>query len=118
MRHLSPLLAVSLLLAGCEAALPVLDPPHTGCQIRAGYVVPEGSVSGGLAGTTVSGAGGAVTVIGECPPDLIVLTRTQSGGLVYHGPKDLLPQLLAKEPVPVPRDELEELMRRANGNEQ
>ena len=98
------------LLTGCEAALPVLDPPHTGCQIRAGYVVPEGSVSGGIAGTSVSGAGGAVTVIGECPPDLVVLTRTQSGGLVYHGPKELLPELLAAEPVTIRRDDWERIV--------
>ena len=72
-----------LWLTGC-ASLPEPDPARGDCQLRAGAATGEGSYTG-LFSAQSAGGGGAVTMIGDCPDDLRVLTRTREGSLVCHG---------------------------------
>ncbi len=97
------LLAGSALLAGC-VALPQPVSEGGDCQIRAGAAVGEGLPAWG-----VEASGGAVTVIGNCPKELHVLSRTPQGSVVCFASDEWCKQAIGKPPVVMTIDQLKAL---------
>ena len=102
-----PILA--LVLSGCAPALPQIETPNQGCNVRGGLAVPEGSAAAGFGGATVAAAEASASVVGDCPEDFYVFERTPAGGWVYYGDPELLKWYLLNAPVTMSRSEYEAL---------
>lgn len=100
------ILAAAVLTTGCAGSLPTIESPGAGCQVRAGAVAPEGSFGGG----TVAAVGGAATVVGTCPPEFRVFTRSSDGSVVCYGTDAWCASALDATPLDVTPAQLRELM--------
>lgn len=97
---------VALFLSGC-ASLPEPDPARGDCQLRAGASVLEGAAAPWGQGQAY---GGAVTMIGACPEQLRIITRSANGSIVCHGDAAWCDAALASQPVQVTPAQLRELL--------
>lgn len=94
------------ILSGCTS-LPDPDPSRGDCQLRAGATILEGSAEPWAQGGAM---GGAVTLIGTCPPELKVITRSPNGSLVCHGSDAWCDKALETQPVQVTPAQLRQLV--------
>lgn len=101
-------LVATLTLVACGPTLPSVADVG-GCQVRAGRVAPEGSASGGFASGTVAAEGGAATVVGTCPEQFRVVTRTPGGSMVCYGPDEFCIEALKNAPITATTGQLREL---------
>ncbi len=110
-RTIIALAAVSA-LGGCGATLPTAaDFASGGCQIRAGAALTEGTASfTSAAGISADARGGAVTVIGNCPDDLSVVTRSGNSTVTYGDP-EIIRAILEGAPVELTMPQLRALVR-------
>ena len=94
-------LAILAMVSGC--ATDGLPPPGPGdCQIRAGAALTEGTTSfTGIGSVAADARGGAVTVIGECPDNLHVVTRSPTSTVCY-GSETWCREAIENMPVVIP----------------
>lgn len=97
-----------LALGGCGTTLQQPGGDVPGCQVRAGSA---GLEAGDNPFVDAAGIGGAATVVGVCPPEFHVLTRTPTGSVVCHGTEQWCTDALAAQPIPVTVDQLRALTR-------
>jgi len=76
--------ALVIVLSGCATTTTLPEVGPEDCQIRAGGALTEGTASYATFGQVAANTlGGSVTVIGDCPASLKLITRTDSSIVCY-----------------------------------
>jgi len=103
-------IAATALLTGCAGHFPELESPTSeGCQVRAGYAVPEGAASAVFGTTAITSGGAAATIVGACPEDFRVYAR-HNGMTACRGEKEWCEQEAASQPIGVTPAQLRQMV--------
>lgn len=104
------LLASALAVTGCAGTQPQITSPGEGCNVRAGYAVPDGSAGAGFGGLSVVAAGASATIVGECPEHFKTFARGAGGSVVCYGDDAWCESALESEPVQLTPAQLRSLV--------